>query len=124
KEIFANPLHPYTRGLLSSLPSLEKKKRLETIAGIVPSLLELPKGCRFQTRCPHVFELCRGEEPELREVAHGHWIACYKDLQRRDAGIGRRIGLRKIHARALRSETHRADRWTGRVRRKRHHDDS
>ncbi|MBI2605651.1 MAG: ABC transporter ATP-binding protein [Deltaproteobacteria bacterium] len=82
KEIFANPLHPYTRGLLNSLPSLEKKKRLETIAGIVPSLLDLPKGCRFQARCPYAFEICRGEEPALREVGPAHWIACYKDLPR------------------------------------------
>ena len=86
-EIFANPKHPYTRGLLSSIPKFstdptkrEKKKRLETIPGIVPALTELPQGCRFQSRCTHVVEECRGKEPPLRVVGPEHLIACYKDL--------------------------------------------
>lgn len=84
-ELFANAKHPYTKGLLSSIPTLNKKKeRLETIPGIVPSLIDLPKGCRFQTRCPRVTEECRLAEPALREApgsrAGGHFIACYKDL--------------------------------------------
>lgn len=79
--IFSNPKHPYTIGLLNSIPSLdEKKKRLPTITGIVPSLTELPKGCRFQTRCPYVMEICKDKEPQLREVNTSHAIACYKDL--------------------------------------------
>jgi peptide/nickel transport system ATP-binding protein len=87
-EIFADPKHPYTRGLLSSIPTFtndpskrEKKKRLETIPGIVPALTELPRGCRFQTRCTHVMDVCRGEEPKLRNVGPEHEIACYKDLK-------------------------------------------
>ncbi len=86
-ELFANPKHPYTRGLLSSIPKFstdpmkrEKKKRLETIPGIVPALTELPKGCRFQTRCPHVMDECRVKEPQLRTVGPEHGIACFKDL--------------------------------------------
>ncbi|MEW6057171.1 MAG: ABC transporter ATP-binding protein [Bdellovibrionota bacterium] len=86
KEIFRNAKHPYTRGLMKSIPTFdltqkhEKKRRLETIPGIVPSLSELPKGCRFQSRCPYVMDVCRGAEPELREVGPEHRIACYKDL--------------------------------------------
>lgn len=82
REIFKNPKHPYTRGLLDSIPRLNvKKERLDTIPGIVPSLSQLPKGCRFQTRCQHVMESCKGAEPELRNAGgEGHSIACYKDL--------------------------------------------
>lgn len=90
KEIFSNPKHPYTRGLLSSIPtfvasSLNEGKvrpRLETIPGIVPSLLELPKGCRFQTRCPFATEECKAAEPELRSIGPSHDIACIKDLEK------------------------------------------
>ena len=64
-EIFARPKHPYTQGLLGSIPKLNagKKVRLTAIPGIVPSLAELPKGCRFQDRCSHVFERCKAESP-------------------------------------------------------------
>ncbi len=94
-EIFANPKHPYTRGLLSSIPSFSKtasssvdgkKPKLETIAGIVPSLLELPAGCRFSTRCPHVTDECRAAEPVLRDVAAEHQIACIKNLPKFERG--------------------------------------
>lgn len=90
-EIFKNPRHPYTRGLLNSIPTLSKdptgkikKKRLETIPGIVPSLLQLPRGCRFQERCTFVEDRCRGAEPDLRVVQENahlpHSIRCYKDI--------------------------------------------
>jgi oligopeptide/dipeptide ABC transporter ATP-binding protein len=93
-EIFGNPRHPYTQGLLNSIPRLAKdptgkvkKERLETIAGIVPSLLDLPTGCRFQDRCPHVIDACRPVEPELRVVkedAHlPHAIRCIRDIERK-----------------------------------------
>ncbi len=94
REIFKNPRHPYTRGLLNSIPTLSmdptgkvKKKRLETIPGIVPSLLELPRGCRFQERCAFVGEDCRGDEPVLREAAGAngaagaaHQVRCVREL--------------------------------------------
>jgi len=91
EEIFKNPKHPYTRGLLNSIPTLTKdptgkvkKKRLETIPGIVPSLLDLPVGCRFQDRCPYVIDGCRTEEPALRKIkddAHlPHAIRCIRDI--------------------------------------------
>ena len=82
-EIFAQPKHPYTQGLLNSIPVLNKdptgkvkKSRLEPIPGIVPSLLELPTGCRFQERCKFVTAECRGTEPELRELSPNHWVRC------------------------------------------------
>ncbi len=79
-ELFANPKHPYTQGLLSSIPRIEKSERrprLQAIPGMVPDMLELPKGCKFQARCSKVFEPCYGEEPQLKEVAPNHRVRCY-----------------------------------------------
>ncbi len=95
-EIFGNPRHPYTQGLLNSIPTFSKdttgkvkRKRLETIAGIVPSLLDLPVGCRFQDRCPHVLDACRASEPELRVIKEdnhlSHAIRCIRDIERKVA---------------------------------------
>lgn len=78
KDLFSNPRMPYTRGLLNSIPSLEKK-RLEAIPGIVPSLWELPQGCRFQERCTFVDNECRGIEPELKRVGVDHDVRCVKE---------------------------------------------
>jgi peptide/nickel transport system ATP-binding protein len=87
RDIFKNPRHPYTRGLLNSIPTLAhdptgkpRKKRLETIPGIVPNLLELPRGCRFQERCTSVGEDCRKDEPELRPVSATHRVRCIREL--------------------------------------------
>ena len=79
KEIFAKPLHPYTRGLLKSLPRPDrvKKERLDTIPGIVPSILNFPKGCKYWTRCPEKIDRCEQEEPELREIESGHFCRCH-----------------------------------------------
>lgn len=79
RKIFARALHPYTVGLLNSLPGTgaNKKKRLEAIPGVVPSPLNLPGGCRFRDRCPKAQDLCAGQEPELVEKEAGHWVACY-----------------------------------------------
>ncbi|HLB59909.1 MAG TPA: ABC transporter ATP-binding protein [Bdellovibrionota bacterium] len=80
QETFNFPLHPYTVGLLRSVPkygATGERGKLETIPGIVPDLLELPRGCRFQERCPLVSEVCRGEEPVLVEKRPNHWVACY-----------------------------------------------
>ena len=79
EEIFSRPLHPYTVGLLNSVPGIrgEKKKRLDAIPGVVPSPLELPGGCRFRDRCPKAGGICAGAEPELVEKRKGHWAACY-----------------------------------------------
>jgi oligopeptide/dipeptide ABC transporter ATP-binding protein len=78
-EIFSRPLHPYTVGLLNSLPGARghKKKRLVAIPGVVPNPLDLPSGCRFRDRCPRAAEICAGVEPELVEKEPHHWVACY-----------------------------------------------
>jgi oligopeptide/dipeptide ABC transporter ATP-binding protein len=78
-ELFKNPLHPYTQGLLASLPTVdgEKHKRLQTIPGNVPSIMDLPVGCKFVTRCPVKIDRCAIEEPRLLEVSPGHWVRCF-----------------------------------------------
>ena len=98
RELFANPAHPYTRGLLRSLPSIEKTPkdeappkteaeahstfnpppgRLATIAGMVPPISNLPQGCKFNPRCPDVMDICLGNEPALMPVAAGQSARCY-----------------------------------------------
>ncbi len=86
-ELFKNPQMPYTRALLNSLPTLTRdpsgkirKDRLEAIPGIVPNLLELPAGCRFQERCSLVSEECRAVEPPLREVGANHRVRCARSV--------------------------------------------
>ena len=79
KTLFQDPRHPYTQGLLSSIPRMDdpRKTRLSTIAGQVPGLMDLPDGCRFQNRCPHVMSVCRGVVPESLELDPGHRVACH-----------------------------------------------
>ncbi len=80
KELFSNPLHPYTQGLLNSLPQLGvHKKRLNTIAGNVPEPLNFPSGCKFHPRCPIGCndKRCQTIEPELKEVSNDHFAACW-----------------------------------------------
>jgi peptide/nickel transport system ATP-binding protein len=80
RPIFGTPKHPYTQGLLQSIPRLDqdhgRKTRLEAIPGLVPSLLDLPKGCKFSNRCKFVFDRCV-EEPPLIEAAPGHLVRCW-----------------------------------------------
>ena len=77
--LFSRPLHPYTLGLLNSVPGISgiKKKRLEAIPGVVPSPLDLPEGCRFRDRCPKASVICAQGEPELIEKEKGRRVACY-----------------------------------------------
>ena len=79
RAIFNHPFHPYTVGLLNSLPGIGglKKKRLDAIPGVVPSPLNLPSGCRFRDRCPRAQEICAQTEPPLEEKEPGHTVACY-----------------------------------------------
>jgi len=79
EAIFARPQHPYTVGLLNSLPGTgaKKKKRLDAIPGVVPSPLNLPSGCRFRDRCPKAAEICAENEPLLTEKEPQHPVACY-----------------------------------------------
>lgn len=76
-ELFKNPVHPYTRGLLASIPSLkEDKERLESIEGQVPNPLNLPDGCYFAPRCKYATDECKAKKPELVEVCEGHKSRC------------------------------------------------
>jgi oligopeptide/dipeptide ABC transporter ATP-binding protein len=84
KELFESPGHPYTKGLLASLPNLEtaahsntRRPRLNEIKGMVPSLYNLPQGCTFAARCAFAGEDCRAAYPPLEEHRPGHWIACW-----------------------------------------------
>jgi oligopeptide/dipeptide ABC transporter ATP-binding protein len=78
KELFKHPKHPYTQGLLSSIPRLEapRKIKLNIIKGMVPSLHELPEGCRFQNRCPHAQEVCK-TDPPMKSAGENHQAACH-----------------------------------------------
>lgn len=79
REIFACPLHPYTKGLLASIPLLDGKKgSLYTIPGAIPDPLDFPKGCCFHPRCEHATEICREKAPSLREAGAGHDLACWR----------------------------------------------
>ena len=83
RQLFAEPRHPYTRGLLASIPRLTtpRKTPLKTIAGIVPGLRDLPPACRFENRCPHAFDRCKTETPLLRPAPDpDHRFACHLDL--------------------------------------------
>ena len=80
EALFGNPRHPYTQGLIRSIPRVdraaEKKERLEAIPGTVPSLLEPPPGCRFAARCKFAMEICVKAMPPLKEVEPGHFVRC------------------------------------------------
>jgi oligopeptide/dipeptide ABC transporter ATP-binding protein len=78
-ELFHNPLHPYAQALMSAIPVPDptvKKKRI-ILTGDVPSPVNPPAGCRFHPRCSHVMDICRREEPELRDIGKGHIVACH-----------------------------------------------
>ena len=79
REVFHNPKHPYTEGLMNSIPSLKttKKERLIPIKGVVPDPFDVPDGCGFEPRCPHAMEICKREVPTLKEVSPGHLASCW-----------------------------------------------
>jgi peptide/nickel transport system ATP-binding protein/oligopeptide transport system ATP-binding protein len=80
-ELFGNPCHPYTTGLMASIPDIESEipndRMLQVIAGVVPSLLNLPAGCSFEKRCSKSHTRCRKENAPLRQVKPGHWVRCW-----------------------------------------------
>ncbi len=77
KEIFKNVCHPYTDGLMRSVPDMESKERLYNIRGMVPNMLHLPRGCRFCPRCRHSMAKCFEQEPDLYEPSPGHFVRCF-----------------------------------------------
>jgi peptide/nickel transport system ATP-binding protein len=80
RDIFARPLHPYTRGLLRSIPKVgdQKTRRLEAIPGLVPDLLGLPSGCHFRDRCARAISRCTAIDPVLEELQPTRWVACVR----------------------------------------------
>lgn len=80
-DLFETPQHPYTEGLLNSIPKIEERRdRLHVIKGVVPNPLHMPQGCRFNPRCPYAVEKCREVEPELQELTHNHKVSCWYPL--------------------------------------------
>jgi oligopeptide/dipeptide ABC transporter ATP-binding protein len=78
-RLFAEPQHPYTIGLLGSIPRLDlEQERLAAIEGFVPDAAAMPAGCRFHPRCPFSVDRCREESPELKEILSGHFVACWR----------------------------------------------
>jgi len=77
-SLFDEPLHPYTRGLLSSVPNIRLvEDHLQTMGGSPPDLINPPSGCRFHPRCSQVMDRCHSEEPPMMEISPGHWTACW-----------------------------------------------
>lgn len=76
-ELFQNPKHPYTQGLLGALPKMDSRQRLNSINGMVPTLKDMPTGCRFAPRCPMATQRCREEQPALVDVTAEHQVRCF-----------------------------------------------
>jgi peptide/nickel transport system ATP-binding protein len=89
EDLFERPQHPYTRGLLASIPRLPLMRgevepaagRLQEIPGTVPALTNLPPGCVFAPRCPHAVDICRAQYPDYEEKRPGHWAACWRSRE-------------------------------------------
>jgi peptide/nickel transport system ATP-binding protein len=80
-NIFENPFHPYTKGLLKAVPKIGRTDELESIRGIVPDLVKPPSGCRFHPRCKYVMDICRKKFPPLIEIEPQHYVSCYLYLK-------------------------------------------
>jgi len=76
-ELFRNPLHPYTKGLLASVPRADLARTPDSIEGSVPDLISPPSGCRFHPRCPKAFETCPSRKPSMIEVGPNHYVSCF-----------------------------------------------
>lgn len=79
QDLFSNPSHPYTRALLAAIPipNPQKRKKMEAIAGEIPSNVNIPKGCKFNTRCPYARDICKQEIPPTKEISTRHYVACH-----------------------------------------------
>lgn len=77
KKIFSNPLHPYTKGLLKAVPKFGKNEPLSFVPGIIPDLVNPPRGCRFHPRCDQAMEICREQKPESQNIEDNHTVSCF-----------------------------------------------
>lgn len=77
-DVFYNPKHPYTKGLINSVPTVSRDKQLYSIPGSPPDLVFLPSGCKFHPRCEYKVDRCENEEPRLEYVESGHYVACWR----------------------------------------------
>jgi peptide/nickel transport system ATP-binding protein len=77
RQVYKEPLHPYTQALIASLPSVKEKRKKVGIPGLPPFLLNPPPGCIFHPRCAHAMDICRRQTPEYRELRPGHFVACH-----------------------------------------------
>ena len=90
EDLFKSPKHPYTKGLLESIPSFdstkkEERTRLKTIKGMVPSLFELPQGCRFYDRCDYSSTKCSQEKPKFESLSKNHFVSCFSPLEKENS---------------------------------------
>lgn len=96
RQIFNNPLHPYTQGLLESIPHPERGvrgHRLKAIHGMVPNILNMPAACKFNTRCDYAMDVCYKAEPELAEIEPGHFVRCHLYPESTPASATHLIGI-------------------------------
>ena len=89
EEIFEHPTHPYTIGLFGSIPDIDEDvEYLTAIQGMPPNMANLPSGCYFHPRCPHMCEACRESAPELGDIGNGHLVRCHMTgKERKDGGF-------------------------------------
>jgi oligopeptide/dipeptide ABC transporter ATP-binding protein len=78
-DLYSSPKHPYTEALLSAVPIPDPKMKKQRIIlqGEIPSPINLPKGCRFYSRCPRRLEMCKTDEPEFKDLGEDHWVYCH-----------------------------------------------
>jgi oligopeptide transport system ATP-binding protein len=80
-DLYSHPLHPYTKALLSAVPIpnpiQERQRSRIVLGGDVPNPANPPDGCRFHTRCPVALNICGSDEPQMRQISHGHWVSCH-----------------------------------------------
>ncbi|RLC13446.1 MAG: ABC transporter ATP-binding protein [Deltaproteobacteria bacterium] len=89
KKIFSNPLHPYTRGLLKAVPKFGKNEPLSFVPGIIPDLVNPPRGCRFHLRCDHAMDICLKQKPESLAIEDNHNVSCFLYKQKKQQADNR-----------------------------------